>query len=158
MTHGYIAAIYSPIHTPLLAGVFFGRESILAALREAITTAKPSGIFGLRKVGKTSLLKECARRADANGDLAVYVDLLRVPADVSDARWLYWRIAQGLHEEVSKKALAGIRWRLGGQYDDFLDVPPSLPVSTAFDSDLSSLLAATPRTRSAQTNDRSPAG
>ena len=69
---------------PVFGKRFFGRDRILAELKEAIVGARPSGIFGLRKVGKTSLLKECERRATASGDIVVYVDLLRVPAGVND--------------------------------------------------------------------------
>ncbi len=74
------------------------------------------------------------------GDLVAYVDLLRLPADVGDARWLYWRIANLLHAEVGNRAQLKFDWRLGGRYEDYLDLPPELPVATAFDSDLSGLL------------------
>lgn len=128
---------------PVFGKRFFGRDRILAELKDAIVSAKPSGIFGLRKVGKTSLLKECERRATASGDIVVYVDLLRVPAGVNDARWLYWRIANLLHEQAVSRVRTAIRWRLGGQYIDYLDLPASFPVAVAFDADLSALIRST---------------
>ena len=117
---------------PVFGKRFFGRDRILAELKDAIVSAKPSGIFGLRKVGKTSLLKECERRATASGDIVVYVDLLRVPSGVNDARWLYWRIANLLQEQA---AIAGRR-PFGGDWAantvtiwpcrrDFLSLPRS---------------------------------
>ena len=128
-------------HTyPVSGRRFFGRDRILAELREAIVSAKPSGIFGLRKVGKTSLLKECERRAIASGDIVVYVDLLRVPAGVDDARWLYWRIANLLFEQAKSRGQISMKWRLGGQCADYLDLPDELPVPVAFDADLSALV------------------
>src|SRR3546814_1834797 len=72
------------LNTPVVGRRFFGRERPMAQIRDAISSATPMGIFGLRKVGKTSLLKETARRATENGDIVVYVDLLRVPADRSE--------------------------------------------------------------------------
>ena len=127
---------------PVFGKRFFGRDRILAQLRDAIASAKPAGIFGLRKVGKTSLLKECKRRATASGDIVVYVDLLRAPTG-ADARWLYWRIAHLLHEQVAGRAELSIKWRLGGRYQDYLDMPDDFPVALAFDSDLSALARAT---------------
>lgn len=125
---------------PVFGKRFFGRDRILAELKDAIVSAKPSGIFGLRKVGKTSLLKECQRRATASGDIVVYVDLLRVPTGVNDARWLYWRIANLLHEQAANRGQTTMRWRLGGQYLAYLDLPDSFPVAAAFDADLSGLI------------------
>ena len=128
-------------HTyPVFGKRFFGRDRILAELKDAIVSAKPSGIFGLRKVGKTSLLKECERRATASGDIVVYVDLLRVPAGVNDARWLYWRIANLLHDQTVNRGHLSTRWKLGGRYQDYLDVPDDFPVPVAFDADLSGLI------------------
>ena len=124
---------------PVFGKRFFGRDRILAELKDAIVSARPSGIFGLRKVGKTSLLKECERRATATGDIVVYVDLLRVPAGVNDARWLYWRIANLLHEQATNRGQTALRWRLGGRYIDYLDLPDGFPVAVAFDADLSAL-------------------
>ena len=125
---------------PVIGRRFFGRERPMAELREAIVSGTPVGVFGLRKVGKTSLLKETARRASDNGDVVVYVDLLKIPADVVDATWLYWRIANLLRQQVSRLRFIEMKWRLGGIYEDFLDVPSTLPVVTGFDSDLSQLL------------------
>ena len=131
---------------PVFGKRFFGRDRILAELKDAIVSARPSGIFGLRKVGKTSLLKECERRATASGDIVVYVDLLRVPAGVNYARWLYWRIANLLHEQTRHRAQTAMRWRLGGQWIDYLDLPDSFPVEVAFDADLSALIRSTAAT------------
>lgn len=127
---------------PVVGRRFFGRDKPLAELREAIASSAPIGVFGLRKVGKTSLLKETQRRASEWGDVVVYVDLLRVPSDVSDCRWLYWRLATDLRREANRLPTKIERWRLGGQFEDFLDIPPDFPVATAFDADLTRLLEA----------------
>ena len=125
---------------PVVGRLFFGRNRILAELREAIASARPSGIFGLRKVGKTSLLKECARRSSAIGDIVIYIDLLKVPSDINDTRWLYWRMANLLFEEVNKIRSTSMHWRLGGKYLDILDVPPDFLIATAFNADMEMLI------------------
>ncbi len=119
---------------------FFGRDKPLSQLRDAVSSATPIGVFGLRKVGKTSLLKEAQRRAVEQGDVVVYVDLLRVPSDVSDCGWLYWKLADELRRATEHLPLPALRWRLGGTFADFLDLPVGFPIATAFDSDLSKLL------------------
>ena len=133
---------------PVFGKRFFGRARILAELKDAIVSGKPSGIFGLRKVGKTSLLRECQRRATASGDIVVYVDLLRVPAGANDARWLYWRIANLLREQAENRLQVAMRWRLGGKFLDYLDLPDTFPVAIAFDADLSALIRVTASAKS----------
>ncbi|MEO8662183.1 MAG: cold shock domain-containing protein [Bryobacteraceae bacterium] len=129
-------------NSPVEGRRFFGRDKPLAELRDSIAAGVPSGIFGLRKVGKTSLLKEAQRRSMEQGDLVIYLDLSRLPSDVSDCRWIYWKLAGGLREQAARLLGGAFRWRLGGEFDDFLDIPSSFPVATAFDSDLTRLLQA----------------
>jgi tetratricopeptide (TPR) repeat protein len=126
--------------SPVEGKRFFGRDKPLAQLRDAISSATPIGVFGLRKVGKTSLLKEAQRRAIEQGNVVVYMDLLRVPSDISDCSWLYWKLADELRRSVSHLPLPALRWRVGGVFTDYLDIPSGFPIATAFDSDLSKLL------------------
>jgi cold shock CspA family protein len=128
-------------NAPVSGKRFFGRDKALAELREAIQTAIPTGVFGLRKVGKTSLLKETVRRANEAGDIAIYVDLLRVPEGISDTRWLYWNISNLIRNTVeSRKLVSNMKWRLCGLYPDYFDLPTDLSVAAAFDSDITRLM------------------
>ena len=129
------------LNFPVVGRRFFGREKPLAELRDAITNSTPTGVFGLRKVGKTSLLKETERRSSESGDIAIYMDLLRVPNDISDTRWLYWKLATLLYEKWVNSNFSDIRWRLGGEFNDFFEIPENFPVATAFDADLTKILA-----------------
>jgi cold shock CspA family protein len=132
-------------NSPVEGRRFFGRDKALSELRDAISTSTATGVFGLRKVGKTSLLKETQRRATEWGDIVLYIDLLRVPADVSDSRWLYWKLATELKHQTERVSLKNFKWRLGGVYEDYLDVPPEFPVATAFDADITRLLHTLPQ-------------
>ncbi len=126
---------------PVSGRRFFGRERSLAEIRDAIANGTAAGIFGLRKVGKTSLLKEIERRANEGGDIAIYIDLLRIPADITDTKWLYWKLGRELAKKTAaRQGFKAVRWRLGDEFDDYLDVPDGYPVATAFDSDLSRAL------------------
>jgi hypothetical protein len=130
------------INSPVDGRRFFGRDKPLAELRDSIAASIPTGVFGLRKVGKTSLLKETQRRSAELGDVVLYLDLSRVPSDISDCRWIYWKLGADLRDLGARLPLQGFRWRLGGEFQDFLDIPESFPVATAFDSDLTRLLQA----------------
>ncbi|WDM62740.1 ATP-binding protein [Stenotrophomonas forensis] len=139
------------LNTPVSGRRFFGREKAITELREAISSGTAAGVFGLRKVGKTSILKEVERRGTEAGDIVIYVDLLRVPADIKNARWIYWKLGVELHTAATRAGLKDIRWRIGPQYRDFLDVPSDFPIATAFDSDLTQALRATAHNENAPT-------
>lgn len=131
--------------------MFFGRGKPLSEIRETVNSGTCAGIFGLRKVGKTSLLKESQRRFNELGNISIYIDLLRVPSDLHNCDWIYWRIADELFKEVDQifagtEFFAGIKWRLGGAFKDFLDIPQNYPVSSALDSDITQLLDALGKT------------
>lgn len=130
---------------PVVGRKFYGRGKPLSEIRESVNNGACSGIFGLRKVGKTSILKESQRRLVEAGSIAIYIDLLRVPSDLSNCNWIYWKIGDELYKAASK-LLAGIdeitniAWRLCGVFVDYLDVPDGYPVSSALDSDITQLL------------------
>jgi cold shock CspA family protein/tetratricopeptide (TPR) repeat protein len=129
-------------NVPVVGRRFFGRDKALAQIRDAIATSTPTGIYGLRKVGKTSLLRESQRRAMDVGDIVVYLDLLSMPAEISDCRWLYFEIDRRLRQEADRLQITKLAWRLTGPFAEYLDIPLDFPVATAFDSDLKRLLQA----------------
>jgi hypothetical protein len=66
-------------------GEFFGRQRLIHALRQHVRANEPAGLFGMRKTGKTSLLKELVRiesrpaDADQGAQVFVYQDLEHLP-------------------------------------------------------------------------------
>lgn len=128
------------LNSPVVGRRFFGRDKPLAELRDTILSGTPAGIFGLRKVGKTSLLKETERRSHEAGDIVVYMDLLRLPSDINDTKWLYWKWATLLFDRCNGFAFKGMRWRLGGVFKDFFEIPKDFSVATAFDADITEVL------------------
>src|SRR5690606_27301251 len=53
---------------------FFGRAPVIATLRDRIQRCENTGVFGLRKSGKTSVLLAAQRAASADGHRFVLVD------------------------------------------------------------------------------------
>jgi tetratricopeptide (TPR) repeat protein len=126
---------------PVSGRRFFGREQELAGLMRSIDAGTPVGLFGLRKVGKTSLLRKVQEQLA--GDLVLYVDLQVVPAGMNDASYVYWLIANQLAEELKNKyplLSASINFELAGRYPTFTPLK-GVELSPQLDSDLRLLRA-----------------
>jgi len=104
---------------PVSGRRFFGRELDLQRLMRDIDDGHNVGVFGLRKVGKTSMLHQL--RELRNQDITVYLDIQGVPSDSQDCAYLYWAIARKLREECEAKkeilgsVLTDISLQLGSQ-------------------------------------------
>ena len=91
---------------PVSARQFFGRELELRQLRGNIDEGRHTGIYGLRKVGKTSLLYQL--RETRPHDLVVYVDLQEIcGTGQRDCAYLYWAIGRRLHELLAGRPTFG---------------------------------------------------
>ena len=127
---------------PVSGRRFFGREQELSNLMRSVDAGQPVGLFGLRKVGKTSLLKRLQEKRLQ--DLVVYIDIQSVPEGVRDAGYIYWAIANQLAEEVRRKYPEfsnTLAFRLAGRYKAYLDVKKTELVAAEFDADLKVLTA-----------------
>lgn len=68
---------------PVTGKDFFGRQATLQELTSHLTAGRVSGVFGLRKTGKTSLVKELGRRVSSRHDahqIFVLRDLETLPS------------------------------------------------------------------------------
>lgn len=70
--------------TPVSGATFFGRKTLLQTLREDVLSQSVSGIFGLRKAGKTSVLYELRERLIDNNVISVLIDLETYPSPPED--------------------------------------------------------------------------
>jgi cold shock CspA family protein len=122
---------------PVSGRRFFGREHELAGLIRSIDTGTPVGLFGLRKVGKTSLLKKLKEKRPQ--DVVMYLDLQAIPEGVRETRYLYWEMANQLRTELRRKNLdlaKALKFRLAGRYSSYTSIIKSNLVATEFDADL----------------------
>lgn len=53
---------------------FFGRQEVIQKLYSSYKSGEHSGLFGLQKIGKTSVLKALIRRLESNGETVVYIE------------------------------------------------------------------------------------
>jgi tetratricopeptide (TPR) repeat protein len=88
------------VHSPIAdAGTFFGRGQFIHALTTKIIHRENFGIFGLRKVGKTSLVFQLRENLPKN--LIGYVDLQSISSRRCDE--IYFRLSSALRRELRIK-------------------------------------------------------
>lgn len=120
---------------------FYGRETELQTLMRNIDDGHHTGIYGLRKVGKTSLMQKLPEKRPL--DLVVYIDLQQIIN--SSCAELYWRIACELQKAIdNKKKLRlitkNVKLDLGSKTDYPKLDNPEEKNATRFDADLRKLL------------------
>lgn len=128
---------------PVSGRRFFGREQELAGLVRSIETGSPVGLFGLRKVGKTSLLRRLVEKRME--DLVVYIDLQSVPEGIKDSEYVYWMIADQIASELSKKRpeiQKNAAFKLVGKFKSFSDIRKPGSLAALLDADLRAIKSA----------------
>ncbi|WP_139286309.1 ATP-binding protein [Tsukamurella tyrosinosolvens] len=70
--------------TPVSGDRFFGRKSILQELKDDVINQRVSGVFGLRKSGKTSILQQLSGLIESESILPVFIDLEVLPSPPED--------------------------------------------------------------------------
>ena len=70
--------------TPVSGTKFFGRRTLLQSLREDVISQNVSGIFGLRKAGKTSVLFQLREDLKKDRVITVLIDLETFPSPPED--------------------------------------------------------------------------
>lgn len=70
--------------TPVRGASFFGRTTLLQSLRDDVLKQRVSGIFGLRKAGKTSVLLQLSDLMSEDKIVPVFLDLEAFPSPPED--------------------------------------------------------------------------
>jgi hypothetical protein len=133
------------VQIPVVGNRFFGRHQPLQYLRRQALLNQPVGVFGLRKIGKTSLIKafvsECGNwTAGDPGLLAVHIDLQAAPIGRRDYQYLLWDIGRSAYRAWLAQPTCQT-----ASFKPWLMTLPSPPaadasVSVAFDDDVKRLL------------------
>jgi excisionase family DNA binding protein len=128
-------------HLPVSGRRFFGREKLLRELADRIQMGQFLGIYGLRKMGKTSLLYQL-RDQKLRTEAVAYVDLQKSAAlSEKNCNPLYWELERDLYQRLSKPYpdLADLL-RLG-KIPRFSDLPDQgQRARLLFDEDIRALL------------------
>lgn len=70
--------------TPVYGANFFGRRTLLQSLRDDVFNQRVSGVFGLRKAGKTSILMQLKEELRDDQVVSVLMDLEAFPSPPQD--------------------------------------------------------------------------
>lgn len=96
--------------TPVYGDKFFGRKALLQELKDDIANQRVSGIFGLRKSGKTSVLRQIGQLLGSTSRITVFIDLEVLPSPPEDPTEIFikalaTRIRTNLsdHKTIAKK-------------------------------------------------------
>lgn len=88
---------------PVSGRRFFGRERLLVELTDQVHRGDFIGIYGLRKMGKTSLIWQL-RDEKLRDDAVAYVDLQASPAlMLGSFQPVYWELEMSLHHKLVAK-------------------------------------------------------
>jgi hypothetical protein len=94
--------------TPVTGDHFFGRRKELRSLERAILHGRNPGIFGLRKIGKTSLLYALRDRLRKDSHcVSIYVDL-QASAPATSAGHVAAKLSTSLDRELQGAALTPV--------------------------------------------------
>ena len=86
---------------PVSGRRFYGRERLLVQLADALHSGRFLGIYGLRKIGKTSLVYQL-RDEQLRHDAVAYVDLqASVALSTGNCAPLCWEVERALHSRLS---------------------------------------------------------
>jgi len=129
---------------PVSGRRFFGREKLLIHLTDEIHSGQFLGIYGLRKMGKTSLLYQL-RDEKLRDEAVAYVDLQSSNSlSVGNCNPLYWELERDLYLRLHEreKEVANLL-RLGkiGRFSD-LPIKESQQSGLIFSEDMRSILDA----------------
>ncbi|WP_405820569.1 protein kinase [Streptomyces sp. NBC_00838] len=121
---------------------FFGRKAKVADLATRLRSgSRHVGLFGLRKIGKTSLLYRLRSilRNDGSSFVA-HVDIERADAVNPSAGYLLWSLGESLLD--SHKSLRSLkRLKLFGRYNLFSEIPTSASIYELFHHDIKLILS-----------------
>jgi serine/threonine-protein kinase len=122
---------------------FFGRNSILDSLRRDVRSGQSHvGIFGLRKIGKTSLVNRLGSALRSQGNVTVaHIDLQRVVAINPSASYVLWHIGEALFDD-NRRFQRNSQRRLFGLHAVYTDIPNPEQVWELFDHDIRLLMLA----------------
>ena len=108
---------------PVSGRRFFGRERLLLQLTDGVHRGQFLGIYGLRKIGKTSLIHQL-RDEKLRGDAVAYVDLQASAAlTTRNCNPLYWELERDLYRRLRGGAQKIADLLRLGRAERFSDLP-----------------------------------
>ncbi len=123
---------------------FFGRENLIAELLSMIKRGSTHiGLFGLRKMGKTSLLFRLIENINSiKTVLHCHIDIQRVDSIHPSSEYLLWSIGEQLIDS-NKQIRSGYDFKMFGKYSSYFDIQNKEAIYEMFNFDISLILKST---------------
>jgi hypothetical protein len=126
---------------PVEGHEFFGRKKLLHDILAQLAKGSSVGLYGLRKVGKTSMLRNMSEAAKEKElpYFFVHLDLLAATPSNRSSLYLLWMIAKSLQEQVTAEIRIKAKLRFLGRVPRFEEIKEVRDFELALDADLRSL-------------------
>ena len=117
------------VTTPVYGASFFGRRTLLQSLRDDVFQQRVSGLFGLRKSGKTSILMQLKEELREDDVVTVLMDLEAFPSPPVDP-------TDDILAELRRRLIAELQTHglSGGEVANLGDRPSILELKNALQS------------------------
>ncbi|QRP48084.1 serine/threonine-protein kinase [Amycolatopsis sp. FDAARGOS 1241] len=125
---------------------FFGRREIVTEIASRLRQgSRHVGLFGLRKIGKTSLLYRLkSTLLNVDNVYVTHIDIERLDAINATAEYLIWSLGESIYDaHRHMRRITGLL--LFGKYRIFTEVDDKASVFELFDHDLRKVLSSTKR-------------
>ncbi|WP_263170541.1 serine/threonine-protein kinase [Streptomyces sp. SCSIO ZS0520] len=142
----YVRDLYDLPSAVTRAEDFFGRRGMVSEIATSLRRGgRHVGLFGLRKIGKTSMLYKLRSTLQTNGDSYIgHVDVERIDAIEPSAENLLWSLGESIYD--SHRHIRNITTlQLFGKYKLFSSIPDKGAVFELFDHDIREIIEKTRR-------------
>ncbi|PWJ08794.1 hypothetical protein DKG34_04360 [Streptomyces sp. NWU49] len=142
----YVRDLYDLPSAVTRAEDFFGRRGMVSEIATSLRRGgRHVGLFGLRKIGKTSMLYKLRSTLQTNGDSYIgHVDIERIDAIEPSAENLLWSLGESIYD--SHRHIRNITTlQLFGKYRLFSSISDKNAVFELFDHDIREIIERTSR-------------
>ncbi|MFF9799314.1 protein kinase [Streptomyces rochei] len=142
----YVRDLYDLPSAVTRAEDFFGRRGMVSEIATSLRRGgRHVGLFGLRKIGKTSMLYKLRSTLQTTGDSYIgHVDIERIDAIEPSAENLLWSLGESIYD--SHRHIRNITTlQLFGRYRLFSSIPDKGAVFELFDHDIREIVQKTNR-------------
>ena len=139
----YIKDLYWTVDAIKIPRYFYGHNKLLSEIASSLANKQSNiGLFGLRKMGKTSFLYRLLETLNESYDCYLsYLDIQLLDAVSPSAEYFLWSLGRAILDSLGKKNLKGLL--LFGQHSSFYEINSREAIPEQFVRDFETILGET---------------